>query len=980
MFQFFNFLLILDKTKFNTVRNLSLILVLLLNFLFFSCSNDSIKNNQFEITTSNSNIIVNRTDGSELILKPEFTIIYAKEDPKKKKRYVDHGYIKAEHENEGIRYHVPVWGKPDDLEIDPNLHVMDGFNPEIDRQLGKGQTANMFLAGETKKITAEKVIKTANGFEWVFPKNDNIALKAYVTFDENELYPLIKYDFKALKKGYFSVGYTGAPKYNIAACDEIWQAMIWSEKRFPNGPYITMSFHSQLPTTFVTKNNDVYGLLGAPEHIPFMPMPTTKNSQFGVAVRNLEGLAQSTIFSPVLGGINSKMNEGDSHTFKTYALLKKGNIQEAYKEGATEIYKFSDVRKNTTVSLNTTFENMVNYSMSEYAEYNKELRGANYSTDVPGAVKNISGLHPLTIAVVTDNAKIYKERALPMLQFGLTRNRFLFSTNDKIKRDGTTSILGGPGVPMSDLSATYSFSGDKMTYFLDASKSIYENNTKRALNLDVLLEGDRWQNAMYLYRATKDKKYLDEAIRKADIYLEERVNKKQTSPNDKYSRGMFFWTSYTNQFMEFYLMYLTSGEKRYLDAAHSGARDYTKFCWVSPKIPEGNVTVHEDGFVPRYGFRSGAKYPTMKMPKETVEAWRLSEHGLTPESSPTSNGHRGIFMTHHAPFMMRIAAETGDTFLHDMARNAVIGRYENFPGYHLNSGRTTAFEKYDFPLKNIKDLNGHTSMHYNHPWSHVTMLMDYMMADTYYKSDRKIDMNPEYSEGYAYCRSLIYGANKGSFYEDENVTPFMPEKLLSIDDVQLNYISARGNNKLYVAFTNQSNDNVNTTIYLNADKSGVSKDKKYEAEVWVDNKKSENVTIIDGKLNLKVSPKGITAIAIIDALPTLQFQKDFYRKTAGWQKDFEAIEFYDAKATIFNMGTNLVDAYFMITANNDIFKEVKLKYRFNKNNNWKILSNKGYPYEFSIEVPKDVTEIDYQFIGKSTKGKIEKSTIGSLKK
>ncbi len=237
--------------------------------------------------------------------------------------------------------------------------------------------------------------------------------------------------------------------------------------------------------------------------------------------------------------------------------------------------------------------------------------------------------------------------------------------------------------------------------------------------------------------------------------------------------GLGYWVGYVNKFTELYLMYLTTRENRYLDAAHDGARHYARFCWMSPLIPDGKVTVNKGGVVPRYNYRKFDKrFITMKMSEESVEAWRLSEQGLTPESAKTCNGHRAIFNAHFAPVMMRIAAETGDRFLHDIARNAMIGRYENFPGYHINSGRTTAFEKYDFPLHSFEELNGHTSMHYNHPWSHVSTLMDYLMSDVYFASGRKIAIEPEYTEGYTYHKGFIYGANKGEFYEDHGFSRF----------------------------------------------------------------------------------------------------------------------------------------------------------------------------------------------------------------
>ena len=759
------------------------------------------------------------------------------------------------------------------------------------------------------------------------------------------------------------MGFAGAPAYNLAECDEIWQAMIWSEKRFPKGPYLTESYHSQLPATFVASGGVVNGLIGGSEFLPFMPLPTEKNSQFGMLARNPEGLAQSSIYAPVLGGFGSKMKRGDTHHFRAYVYVAKGTIHDAYEEGARNIYGFSDIRKNATVNLNTTFENMVDFCMSRFAEYNDELRGSNYSTDVPGAVKNISGLHPLSIAAVTDNVEIYKKRARPMLEYGITRERFLFATDPKIKRDGTSANLNaGPGVPLSDLSTTYTYSGNRNKYYLDVAKRAYEQKVNRSLNLDAMLYGDRWQNAMYLYRATSDQRFLDEAIAKGEAYLKERVLTEQADFSDPHSRGMFFWTSYANQFMELYLMYKTSGDERFLDAAHDGARHYARYCWMSPRIPNGQVTVNIGGKVPRY--RNHKKFIEMRIPEETVDAWRVSEHGLTPESSPTCNGHRGIFMAHHAPFMMQIAADTEDRFLHDVARNAVIGRYECFPGYHINKGRTTAFEKRDFAWRSFLELNGHTSMHFNHPWSHAAMLMDYLMAEAYYYSGRKIRMHAEYAEGYAYCRSFVYGAKSGQFYEDDNVIPYMPSGLLDIDDIQLNYIAGRGNGKLYVALTNQSNEAIETKIRFDLDKAGLQADCNYGCQVWKDgHRASQDAIVSNGVVEVFVSPKGMTALAVVGADPITQFQGSFYSRGTPWTKDFSTVDFHDDQSFILNMGRGLVSAYFMTAANNEVFQDVTVKFRFD-GGPWQSASRTGYPYEFTVEVPDEVGRIEYAFVGR----------------
>ncbi|ALJ04505.1 hypothetical protein APS56_04835 [Pseudalgibacter alginicilyticus] len=952
-------------------------LYLNLALIISACEGQIVKNEKFKLGLKGKDVVVERNDGSLLEFKPIFTVIYSEENPGKKLRYGDFGYNKKPYEEIGVRYHIPTWGKSEKVIIDPKEHVMDGFNPEIDRGLEENRTSNMFNAGISKTLIAEDVVVNGDLIQWIFPKNNLGVLKAYVTINQDEDYPSIHFDFTAKKEGYYSIGYIGAPEFDITNCDEIWQSDIWSEKRFPNAPYLSESYRTKLPSTFVSHSGTTYGLVGAPEHIPFMPMPTTNNSQFGVMVRNPKGLAQSSIFSPVLGGVNSKMEANNKYEFKAYMFILKDNIDKAFEECAYNIYNFSDIRRNATTTLNKTFENMVDYCMSKYGAFNEELRGSDYSSDVPGAVKNISGLHPLSIAHVTDNIEIFKKRARPMIEYGLTRERFLFSTNSEIIRDGTSSKLKGPGVPMSDLTTTFTYSKNRMSHFLNVAKKIYKDKVNRSLNLDAMLYGDRWQNSMYLYRATGEKLYLKDAIRKADEYLDERVYKKQTTFSDEHSRGLFFWTSYTNQYMELYLMYLTTGDKKYLDAAYDGIRQYTRFCWVSPKIPESMVTVNVGDSVPRY--RSHNRWITMRIPEEAVEAWRVSEHGLTPESTPTSDGHRAIFMANYAPFMMRIAAETGDKFLHDMARNAVIGRYENFPGYHINAGRTTAFEKYDFPLRSFEELNGHTSMHFNHPWSMVASLMDYMMAEAYYASDKKINMKPEYAEGYAYCRSLIYGANSGTFYKDKGVIPYMPKQLLETDNLQLNYIAARGNNKLYVAFTNQYKDEVNATITFDLEKAGIEKDRTYKCQVWKDNIVVEEKTLVNGKINIDVSPKGITAIAIVGAEPMAEFQKSLMTSTPVWSKDFSQIGFHDDQAVIFNMGKGLSSVYFMTAANNDIFNKVTVKYSFNEGE-WQSVSRVGYPYEFTIDINDNTKIIEYQFEGLDLNGKTIKSKIGTLSK
>ena len=79
------------------------------------------------------------------------------------------------------------------------------------------------------------------------------------------------------------------------------------------------------------------------------------------------------------------------------------------------------------------------------------------------------------------------------------------------------------------------------------------------------------------------------------------------------------------------------------------------------------------------------------------------------------------------------------------------------------------------------------------------------------------------------------------------------------------------------------------------------------------------------------------------------------------------------------MGKSLQNDYIMTAANNDIFKKVTVKYRFD-NEKWKLVSREGYPYEFTVDVPDHTEKIEYQFEGLTINGKTRNSEIGYLEK
>lgn len=944
--------------------------------LALSCASDR----HAEIKLEGNDLVLTTSDGVTQCFKPVFIIFRTENNPMKKLRRGDFDYQKAEWQEQGILYNVPTWGQPDDFVPDPLLHVEDGYNPETDRSYGAGRTANLFMAAPSVIVSAVSAEMEDGKVVWTFEEHPDWSLKAEIsTGNSHRGLPRVSMEFRPKRDGWYSVGYIGAPEFTLDKVEELWQAHIWSERRFPNQSFLSEAFRNSIPTTLVTSGGVTTGVIADPSYVPYEATPpTSANSQFGVMLRNSSGNAQPMLFAPVLGNKDSRMETGDSFRFDFWLYQKEATLMDSFEDIARDFCEFRDLRRNSTCNLNTTIENTLEYCLSPYAMFIDSLRGCNYSTDVPGAVKNISGLHALEFAILNDREDVFTRMARPMLEYGLSRERFLFSPYDNVKGQNTSSRINGPGVPVTDLLTSYIYSQGRSGWFLEAGRKLYEDKVARSLNLDYMSYEDRWLNSLELYHVTGEKEYLDQAIKDCDTYLETRVNVRQTDFYDKFSLGMFFWTSYTNQWMELLWMYELTGKKRYLDAAHDGARHYAQYCWFTPVIPEGTVRVNPGGVVPKYRNKPD-KFKYMHLPETDVEAWKVSEVGLTPESSGTSaGGHRAIFMAHHAPFMMRIAALTGDDFLHDIARHAVVGRYEGFPGYHINAGRTNAFEMKDFAMRPQNELNGHTSIHYNHPQSHLAMLYDYLFSDFYYVSDRKIDFPMEYSEGYAYCRSFIYGAEPGTFYGEDGVWPYMPSGLVASSSIQTNWIAGYGNGKLYLALSNQSEDDVVTELEFNPVSSFVDPAKDYEAKVFRQNKSAGKAVVQNGRITLPVKAKGITALIIDGVDVNADFQRRLRSQSPAWKVNHTSVGFWEDKAVYFDFGEGLRSVYVWNESETDDYVRTILHYEVNGKAGSMV--KEGYPYEYTVLLEDDDTVFEYWFEAVKPDGTIESSDRGRLEK
>jgi hypothetical protein len=388
----------------------------------------------------------------------------------------------------------------------------------------------------------------------------------------------------------------------------------------------------------------------------------------------------------------------------------------------------------------------------------------------------------------------------------------------------------------------------------------------RRLNLLMVSDGATFWDELALYRLTGDKARLAKARSLADAYIKARIDTPQRDFSDVHlDAGGQFWSDFAPKFVELFELWQETREPRYLAAAQKGARAYASFAWYFPRVPDGEVTVDRGGVAPVGLFTAKPDAQGIRTPEVSLPAWQVSQIGLTPEAQTTYALNPGTFLAHHAAYELRIAAAANDPFLHDAARSAIVGRYKSFPGYDINVAFSDIYARSDYLNRPFSHLN-YNEIYYNHVWPHIALLTDYLLSDFETRSHGAIAFPARYAQGYAYLRSKVYGDRPGTFMGEDNVRLWMPRRLVATGDPQANHLTGYGNSRFYLALSNESSEARTVTVTLDRERIPYAIDRSYPARIWADGKPAGTTAVLNGKVTLSLSPKGLTAIAV-DGLP-----------------------------------------------------------------------------------------------------------------
>lgn len=891
--------------------------------------------------------LTNISSGAGAVFEPKFTVIYSLNDPGLGQDDV----LETRRGTFPLGYQVPTWS-------------------------AGGGGRNFWSAPEATIVVTPRLAGLLGGritYRFKDAAKFSFAVDGVLPLNGGD--PELALTMQPRTNGYFAAGYTGAPSIPSTEADWIWQPLIWQGKRFPATGYLIPEYHCPVPAVMVNKAATTWGVVADSQEMPFR-LPTFNNSRFGVALRKSGSMASPMLFAPMFGGVGSLMSPGASFSFRFHLFARPGDFYTNYTRLARDTYGFHDYRENTIATLNDTLDNMQDYFLTPYAEWDANARGFSGLRDDPGTVKSYSPAHLLSWAMVRDSKLFFEQRARPSIEYSLSRSTYFLTINGYDPKEA----MFGPAVNLTaDYVALYHLSGGRTPFFHKVAGDL-NGNLAGVVDTNATYTGpqsiDNGRNYLRRYLAmhqlTGAPDYLNQACKVADDYITWRINQ---PPTDFYDGFNTFWYFIGPMWVDLLELHAETGMQRYQNAALAGAKEFAGYNYYSPAIPETNVTVNLGGSV------SG-----MPIPQESVPAWRVAEMGLQCEAANTSASHRGIFMVPWAAYFNRLTLASGDTFFRDVARSAIVGRYASFPGYNHKTVYTTIYEKPDYPLKSFQDLK-FNSFHYHHPMLMAVELIDYLVSEADLRSGGKIGFPSRYSATAAYFQQKVYGDRPGQFYSRSNVWLWMPQRLLTNTSVQINYLAARGDDNLCVALMNQSTQTVTTTVSLNP--SLVAFGPSHSIQVRTNNVEAPQRTLTAGSVTVSVAPKGITTLEIVGVTPQVMLQQKYLAESpplgAASYAAVTTPEYGKVQGCLLSFGPELTSAYVWLQAcpenatdaRSGPLKQATLHYAIGSGPTNTVV-DAVWPFEFTVPLTNGVGQFYYWVDGLTPSNQVVSSPTATL--
>ncbi|NQU42947.1 hypothetical protein HQ520_06660 [bacterium] len=684
-----------------------------------------------------------------------------------------------------------------------------------------------FGAGDVTLLPAVRIEKIGDGVRILHASSDQTATAIW-TLSAGALHARCEVETVAARDGYYSLGFLG---FESLASDQVAFVQlppVFQYQRLSYRPEMVFSSIATHPMALVQKQaGPSWALTADPARLPFA-WPELANAPYGFSLINPLGEAQPAVFSPVLGMTGSNWKAGEKRSVSWNLAACAGDWKEALTYVSDEILGVKDYRQPIDVSLTDAALNMLDLIRDEKAAgWDPEFKGFR-QIELPDTVTQASPLAIIEAAVLSRDESFFRDRALPTLAFTLTRrSATLKRPASQAERDQNVTIPTG----------FYTTAYWQGVHALLAEKNPW-------LDEFILPGGDvshttwysrtpLWSEWLAQYRYHPDPALLDRIRAEADAYIEKVVfgpHKRVLGTEMHYHVVAYpYWWDLVD-------LYELTGDDRYREAAVEGAFHTMAGLRAQPPAPARPVEIHTTPQIQsplamvqekrtyrgNEVFRLG--FPIKQNPSaHEVPAWQVSPVGLGIETLstyvPASGGMRHTLMSMWSPDLLRLSGHTGLPILRTYARNGIIGRYANYPGYYL-AFLTDLILNPRYPYEG-PDL---TTIYYHHIAPQLGLTVDYLFAQASVRSGGRVRFPYARQHSYAYFVHRVYGMAGGEVFGTSNVAPWLERGLVDLDKKSrpmVDWLAARSEDRFFVMLMNQAADFTTVSLKLDSKKIGL---------------------------------------------------------------------------------------------------------------------------------------------------------------
>ena len=559
-----------------------------------------------------------------------------------------------------------------------------------------------------------------------------------------------------------------------------------------------------------------------PADLPFV-WPNATNAVCGFTLLNSRSQVQPSFFSPVLGSPRSQLAAGETRAVSWRVMTRPADWKETLEACCLNVMKVTDYREPVNASLTDAVLNMTDLMMDDtFGGWNDELKGF-YDIESATMGKHAAPLALLSAALLSRSEPFWRARALPTFEFVLSRNSSSI-VQSGVDRSGA-ALKGQVAVPNTFYGTTCWEGLDRLTGGLNPWLKDLALPQGRFRHAGSYNTSWPWTEMLAAYRIDPSAMSLDTVKADADRWLAQDVYGRQTRP---VSFQYFYNIHFYPYWWDVVDLYEATGDAKYLSAAVEGAFHTVAGLWSHPRHPQGDITVHPNGSQVTYHpvwhkndqlFRLGWPRQPNDTPAHDVPAWQVSPVGLGLEQPSTYTAFPGamnnIMQSTWAPHLLRVFRHTGREIFRTFARDSVIGRFANYPGYYLTCFTDRVHDpRYPY---NGPDI---TSLYYHHIPVHYAFAMDYLAADAEVRSGGKIGFPWVKQKNYAWFNSRVYTAEPGRVYDDRQAVLWV-ERGLVATDVQTDWLAARSPERFWVMLMNQTHAERTVSVKLDGAKIGL---------------------------------------------------------------------------------------------------------------------------------------------------------------